>query len=139
MTLVGCGALKCVSMSDQEWKIIPAIMNIDSNEPLFYSYTVLVNKCSGSCNDINNSFVFNPMSRTNKTCHISSHETCGACKCRLDASVCYNNQRWNSRKWRYECKELIDKGRYDDGFVWNCRISESECDKSLVLQMLESI
>ena len=33
MTFVVCGTLKCVSMSDQECKIRPAIMNIDSNEP----------------------------------------------------------------------------------------------------------
>ena len=48
--------LKCVSMSNQECKIRPAIRNINSNEPLFYSYSVLVNKCSGSCNDVNNPY-----------------------------------------------------------------------------------
>ena len=41
-------------MSDPECKVRPAIMNIINNEPLFYPYSVLVNKCSGSCNDINN-------------------------------------------------------------------------------------
>ena len=56
MTFVGCGALKCVSMSDQECKIRPAIMSINSNRPLFYPYSVLVNICSGSCNDINNPY-----------------------------------------------------------------------------------
>ena len=48
--------LKCVSRSDQECKIRPAIMNINSNEPLFYPDSVLVKKFSGSCNDINNPF-----------------------------------------------------------------------------------
>ena len=43
-------------MSDQECKVRPAIMNIINNEPLFYPYSVLVNKCSGSCNDINNTY-----------------------------------------------------------------------------------
>ena len=33
-----------------------------------------------------------------------------ACKCRLDASVYNNKQRWNEDKCRRECKELIDKG-----------------------------
>ena len=37
------------------------------------------------------------------------HETCG-CKCRLDASVCNEKQRWNSDKFRCEYKELIDEG-----------------------------
>ena len=28
------------------------------------------------------------------------------------------------------CKELIDKDRCYDGFTWNPRICEGECDKS---------
>ena len=43
------------------------------------------------------------MSRTNETRHIAWHETC-KCKCRLDASVCNNRQRWNKDKYRCECK-----------------------------------
>ena len=77
-------------------------MNINSNEPTFYPHSLLVNKSSSSCNNINNRYaklyipdvvknmnvkVFNLMSRTNETRHISSHETC-TCKCRLDTSVC---------------------------------------------------
>ena len=42
--------------------------------------------------------VFNLISRTNETNH----------KCRIDASVCDNKQRWNKDKCRGECKELID-------------------------------
>ena len=44
MAFVGCGAipLKCVSMSDQECKVRPAIMNINSNESLFYPYSIAV-------------------------------------------------------------------------------------------------
>ena len=51
-------------------------------------------------------------------------------KCRLDASVCNEKQRWNSAKCRCECKELIDKSRCDDGFIWDPSICECECDKS---------
>ena len=47
---------------------------------------------------------------------IEWHETC-KCKCRLDASVCNNKQRWNNDKYRCECKELIDKGAWDKGFI----------------------
>ena len=46
--------VKCVSTNNQECKITPVIMNINSNEPLFYPYSILVNKSSGSRNDINN-------------------------------------------------------------------------------------
>ena len=43
MTFVGCGALissnrlKFVSMSNHERKVRPAMVNVNSNEPLFYS------------------------------------------------------------------------------------------------------
>ena len=60
--------------------------------------------------------VFNLMSRSNETRHIKWHETC-KCKCRLDASVCNNKQRWNDDKCSWECKELIDKGVCDKGFI----------------------
>ena len=49
------------------------------------------------------------MSRPKETRHIKWHETC-KCKCRLDASVCNDKQRWNDYRCRCECKELIDKG-----------------------------
>ena len=99
-------------------------MNINSNESLFYPYSILVNKCSGSCNDINNPYaklcvpdsvksmnikVFDQMSRINEARHVSWHES-GTYKCRLDASVCNDKQRWNNDKCRCERKKLIDKG-----------------------------
>ena len=69
------------------------------------------------------------MSRTNETRYIEWNETCN-CKCRLDASICNNKQRWNNDKCRSECKELIDKGVCDKGFIWNPSNCECECDKS---------
>ena len=149
MTFVGCGALisssplKCVSISNQECNVKSAMVNINSNEPLFYPYSVLVNKCSGNCDDIDNPYailcfpdvvkninikVFNLMSRTNETRYVSWHETC-ACKCRLDASVCNDKQGCNNDKSRCGCKEIIDKGKCDDGFIWNPRIRERGCEK----------
>ena len=77
-----CNVLKCVSMNNHEFKVRPKIININSNEPLFYRYSINVNKCIGSCNNINDPYaklyvldiikninvkVFNLMSRTNKT------------------------------------------------------------------------
>ena len=46
---------------------------------------------------------FNLMSRTNEARHIKWHEIC-QCKCRLDASVCNNKQRWDNDKCRCKCK-----------------------------------
>ena len=69
------------------------------------------------------------MSRTNEARHIKWHKTC-KCKCRLDASVCSNKQRWNNDKCRCRCKELIDKGVCDKGYAWNLSNCECECNKS---------
>ena len=44
--------LKCVSMNNQECKVRTEIININSNEPKFYPYSIKVKKCSGSCNII---------------------------------------------------------------------------------------
>ena len=43
-------------MNNQECNVRPAVVNINSNEPLFYPYSVLLNKGSGNCNDINNPY-----------------------------------------------------------------------------------
>ena len=98
--------LKCVSMTNQECKVRPQIVNVNSDEPVFYPFSIKTSKCSGSCNNINDPYakmcvpdvvknlnvkVFNLMSRTNETRHIEWHETC-KCKCRLDANVCNNKQ-----------------------------------------------
>ena len=86
-------------------KVRPKRKNINSNKPSFYPYTILVNKCSGSCKNINDPYaklgvpdvikgmnikVFNLMSRTYETCHIEWHES----------SVCNNKEQWNNDKCR---------------------------------------
>ena len=144
MTFFSCNALKCDSMNNQKCKIRSEIIDINSTESLFYPCSTEVNKCNGSCSNINDPYaklcvpdvvknmnvkVLNLMSRTNETRHIKWHETC-KCKCRLDTSVYNNKQRWNNNKFRYECKKLIDNGRCDKVvFIWNPSHCESECDK----------
>ena len=130
-SLSSVNPLECVSMNNQECKVGPEIVNVNSNEPLFYPFSIKTSKCSGSCNNINDPFaklcvpdaiknlnvkVFSLMLRTNETKHIEWHETC-KCKCRLHSSVCNNKQPWNEDKCRCECKELIDKSVCDKGFI----------------------
>ena len=43
----------CVSMNNQECKTRAEIININNNEPMFYPFSIKVNTCSGSCNNIN--------------------------------------------------------------------------------------
>ena len=73
--------LNCISMKNQDCKARPQIININSNNPIFYPFSIKINKCSGNCNNNNlyakicvpdvikdlNVKVFNLMSRTNET------------------------------------------------------------------------
>ena len=155
-TLTSINLLSCISMNNQECKVRPQIVNVNSDEPVFYPFSIKTSKCSGSCNNINDPYpkmcvpdivknlnvkVFNLLSRANETRHIKWHETCKCkcrikwhetckCKCRLDASVCNNKQHWTYDECWCECKELIDKGVCDKGYIWNRSNCEYECDKS---------
>ena len=40
-------------MSNREFNIRPEFVNINSNEPSLYPYSVIISKCSGICNNIN--------------------------------------------------------------------------------------
>ena len=131
-------------MNNQACKARPEIINVNSNNPVFYPFSIKTSKCSSNFNNINDPYakicvpdvvkgldvkVFNLMSRTNETRHIKWHETC-KCICRLDAMICNNKQRWNNDKCGCECKELIDKGACDKGYAQNPSNCECECDKS---------
>ena len=78
-------------MNNQGCKIMPEMINLHTNEPLFYLHSIKINNCKGSCNTINDPYakicvpdniknpnvkVFNLMSRTSETRHIKWHKTC---------------------------------------------------------------
>ena len=48
--------LKCVSINNQECKVRPGIVNINSKEPIFYPFSTRTSKCSGICNNINDPY-----------------------------------------------------------------------------------
>ena len=94
-------SLKCILMNNQECKTRPKIINANNNEPVLYPYSIKVNKCSGSCSNINDPYaklcvpdiikninvkVFNLMSRINETRQIIWHKTC-KCICGLTSAV----------------------------------------------------
>ena len=77
--------LNVISLNNQECRAILEIININTKKPLFYPYSIKINRCSGSCNDINDPYaklcvpdvveginvkVFNLISRTNKTSYL---------------------------------------------------------------------
>ena len=48
--------LSCISMKNQECKVRPEIINVNSNELIFYPFSSKTSKCSGSCNNINDPY-----------------------------------------------------------------------------------
>ena len=81
------------------------MVNVNSKESLFFPFSIKTNKCSGSCNNINNPYaklcvpnllkklnakVFNLMSRSIEARNIEYHET-WKCECSRNSSV-FNNK-----------------------------------------------
>ena len=74
--------LSCIAINNQECKVRPQIVNVNSEEPVLFPFRIKTSKCSGSCNDVNDLYaklcvldvvknlnvkVLNLMSRTNET------------------------------------------------------------------------
>ena len=55
-SLVSTTPLSCISMNNQACKVRPKIINVNSNEPVFYPFSIKKSKCSGSCNNINDPY-----------------------------------------------------------------------------------
>ena len=55
-SLVSTSSLNCISVKNQERKVRPEIINVNSNEPVFYLFSIKTSKCSGSCNNINDPY-----------------------------------------------------------------------------------
>ena len=45
--------LSCIYVNNQACKVRPEIINVNSDEPVFYPFSIKTSKCSGSCNNIN--------------------------------------------------------------------------------------
>ena len=135
----------------------PKILDINESvgEALFYLYNALVNKCSGSCNRLDDAMaklcvpniikrvnmkVYNFLMRFNETRNVLWHESC-KCVCRLNSSVynskLWNNDRnywknrkiWNNDTCRSDCNEdfagIINCTK---GYMWNPSTCECQCD-----------
>ena len=145
-SIIKTRALECVSVVNQKCMPRPKILNVNEGigEALFYPYNVLVNKCSGSCNTLDdpmarifvpniiengNMKVYNFLMRLNETRNVLWHESC-KCVCKLNLSVCNNKQIWNSDTCRCDCNEdfagIINCIK---GYTWNPSICKCQCDK----------
>ena len=137
-------ALECVSVVNQKCIPRPKILDVNEGvgEALFYPY-VLVNKCSGSCNTLDNPMtklcvpnvikrvnmqVYNFLMRLNETRNVLWHESC-KCVCKLNSSVCNNKQIWNDDTSRCDCNEdFTDIISCDKGYTWNPSTCKCQCD-----------
>ena len=138
-------ALECVSVVNQKCMSRPKILNVNEGigEALFYPYNVLVNKCSGSCDTLDNPMpkicvpkiiknvnmkVYSFLMRWNETRNVLWHESC-KCVCRLNSSVCNSEQIWNCDTCRCDCNEdfagIINCNK---GYIWDPSICECQCD-----------
>ena len=138
-------ALECVSIINKKCMPRPKIPDINEGvgEALFYPYNVLVNKCSGSCDTINNPMaklcvcsivkrvnmqVYNSLMNLNETCNVLWHESC-KCVCKLNSSVCNNKQIWNGDTCRCDCNEdFADITNCTKEYTWNPSTCECQCD-----------
>ena len=138
-------ALECVSVTNQECMPRPKILDVNEGvaEALFYPYNVLVNKCSGSCNTLDDPMAkmyvpniakrvnmkhYKFLMRLNETRNVLWHESC-KCVCRLNSSVCNKKQIWNSDTCRCDCNEdFAGKINCTKGYTWNPSTCECQCD-----------
>ena len=138
-------ALECVSVINRKCMPRPKILDVNESvdEALFYPYNVLVNKCSGSCDAINNPMgklcvpniikrvnmkVYNFLMMLNETRSVLWHESC-KCVCKLNSSVCNNKQIWNSDTCRCHCNEdFASIINCTKGYTWNPSTCECQCN-----------
>ena len=55
-SLVSTTALSCISINNQECKAGCEINIVNSNNPVFYHFSIKTSTCSGNCKNINNPY-----------------------------------------------------------------------------------
>ena len=56
-SLVSTTPLSCISMNNQACKVGPKVINVNSNEPKFYPFSIKTSKCSRRCTNINDPYI----------------------------------------------------------------------------------
>ena len=107
---------KCLLLSHQKYMIQPTLINLHPNEYSqefhYYPFSVKLDRCAESCNNLNdlsnkvcvpnktedlNLNVFNMIAGINKSKVLTKHISC-KCKCRFDGRNCNSDQWWNNDK-----------------------------------------
>lgn len=123
-------AIKCEQVDNQQCLVRETIVNTNDNEPRYYPYSIKLNKCTGSCDTLDNPFA--KTCKPNKTAkkvvkmydmlhnrHVPmrfKEDVSCKCECSLNSSVCsHKMQRWDKDKCRCKCKRRGCK----KGYVWD--------------------
>ena len=84
-SLLSVNSSECITMKNQECKVRPEIVDVNSGDPIFYPFSIKINKFSGNRNNVNDPYaricvpnivknlnvkVFNLVTLTNETKHI---------------------------------------------------------------------
>ena len=145
LSVLKVNSIECLSLINQKCMPRPKILNINEGvgDTLFYPYNVLVNKCTGSCDTLDNPIskicvpkiiknvnmkVYNFLMRLNQTRNVLWHDNC-KCVCRLNSVVCNSKQIWNSDTCRCDFNEdFTGIISCDKGYMWNLSTCECQCD-----------
>ena len=55
-SLVITTPLSCISIKNEACKVRPKIVDVNSNNSIFCPFSIKINKCNGSCYNINNPY-----------------------------------------------------------------------------------
>ena len=117
----------CLLLKNQECKVRKVIID---NDYMTFPYKIKVDKCVGSCNDVENPYfkiclpgsvknisvkVFDLIFQQHKFRNITFHKSC-KCDCLLDEKFCNNKQKRNKDKCRCECLKIKE---CDNNYLWN--------------------
>ena len=84
-SLSSVNSLECISMKNQKCKVKPEIIDINSNDPIFFPFSIKINKCSDNCNNINNPYAricVPDVMWCDKSCDIGEYLDYSNCKCK---------------------------------------------------------
>ena len=130
----GSNYIKCVSLNNKKCMIQPILIILHpseySEEFHYYSFSVKLDRCDGSCNTLNdlsnklcvlnkieklNLSVFNMITGINKSKILTKDISC-KCKCKFDKRKCNSVQWWHSDKCWWE---FIKNHICETDFLWN--------------------
>ena len=144
-SIIKTKALECLFVINQECRPRPKILDVNEGigEALFYPYNVQVNKCSGSCNTLDNPMskicvpniiknvnmkVYNFLMMLNETRNTLWQESC-KCVCRLNSSVCNSKEIWNCDTCKCDYNEdFVGIINCTKGDTWNPSTCECQYD-----------